>query len=70
MRTFVQYIITFCSRTEAASDVISGVFVRPVVFDKSLKFHDPSLNRSGKILPKAVLIGIFDSFYLITSDHK
>ena len=27
LRTFVQYLITCCSRPEAASDVISGKFV-------------------------------------------
>ena len=48
LRTFVQYLITFCSRLKAASKVISGKFVGPVVLNKCLKFHDPSLNRSRK----------------------
>ena len=36
-------------QTEAASDVISGSFVRSVVTDKPLKFRDPRLNRSREI---------------------
>ena len=47
---------------KAASDVISGRFVRPVVLDKCVKFLDPSLNRSQEISPAAVRGGIFDSF--------
>ena len=39
---FVQYLITFSSRRETASGVISGMFVRPVVLDKFVKLHDPS----------------------------
>ena len=31
---FMQYLIVFCSRLEAASDVISGRFVSPIVLDK------------------------------------
>ena len=27
LRTFVQYLTTFCNRLEAAGDVISGMFV-------------------------------------------
>ena len=42
----VQYLKTFCSRLEAAGDVISDVFVEPVVLDECVKFHDPSLNSS------------------------
>ena len=30
LRTFVQYLIAFCSRPEKASDVISGRFVRQI----------------------------------------
>ena len=29
LRTFMQYLITFCSRLETDSDVISGVVVDP-----------------------------------------
>ena len=62
LRTFVQYLITYCSRKEAAGDVISTTFVGPVVLDKGLKFHDPNLNLSREIPPEAVGGGIFDCF--------
>ena len=51
---FVQYLIAFCSRLEAASDVIFGTFEGPAVPDKRVKFCDPCLNHSGEIQPKAV----------------
>ena len=35
--TFVQYLITFRSRPDVASDVISGVFVGPIAIDKFVK---------------------------------
>ena len=70
MRTFVQYLITFCSRTEAARDVIYGKSVGPIVLDKLAKFRGPSLNRSPEIPPEAVGGGIFDSFFASTSDRK
>ena len=47
--TFVQHLITFCSWHEAASDVISGRFVRLAVPDKCIKFHDFRLNHSQEI---------------------
>ena len=34
LRTFVQYLIAFCSRPETASDVISGRFVGSIVPNK------------------------------------
>ena len=34
IRTFVQYLIAFCSLPETASHVISGMFVGPTVHDK------------------------------------
>ena len=40
LRTCVQYLMTFFSRPEAASDVISGRFVMPIVLDKCVKFRD------------------------------
>ena len=40
--TCVQYLITFCNRPEAASDVIFGRFVRPTVLDKRV-FSDPTI---------------------------
>ena len=63
LRTVLQYLIAFCSRLEAASDVISGTFVAPTVPDKIVKFRDPCLNRSRVIPPEAVGGGIFDSFF-------
>ena len=43
LRTFVQYLIEFCSRPERDSDVISGMCVRPIVDDKHAKFRDPGI---------------------------
>ena len=51
-------------QSEAAGDVISDLFVGPVVLDKRAKFHHPSLSRSGEIPPEAVGGGIFDCFSL------
>ena len=67
---FCKYEIAFCSRPEAASDVISGTFVSPIIRDKHVKFRDPCLNRSPEIQPEAVGCGIFDGFFAITSDQK
>ena len=39
-------------RSEAAYDVISSIFVRPIVLDKCVKFRDPSLNHVDKFHPK------------------
>ena len=57
LHTFVQYLIAFGSRREATSGVISDRFVRLIVADKSMKFRDPRLNRSGEIRPEAVIRG-------------
>ena len=38
---FVLDLIAFCSRLEAASGVISGRFVKPIVSDNCKKFRDP-----------------------------
>ena len=62
LRTFGQYLIVFCSRLEAVSDVVSGRFVRPFVPFKCLKFRDPRLNYSREIPFEAVGSGIFNSF--------
>ena len=62
--TFVQHLITFCSRKSRYSDVISGKLVRPVVLDKLVKYRDPSLNRSREIPPEAAIGVTFDSFSL------
>ena len=36
LRTFVQYLIAFCSRPKTAGDVVSRQFVKLIVADKSL----------------------------------
>ena len=64
LRTFLYYLIAFCSRLEGTGDAISGRFVGPVVVDKHVKLHDHTLNRSRAILPEAVGGGIFDCFSL------
>ena len=38
---FVQYLIAFCSRPEADTDVMSGSCVRLTVPDKDVKFGNP-----------------------------
>ena len=52
LRTFVQYLIAFCSQPKAGSDVISGWFVSLIIPDKPIKFRGPRLNRSQEIPPK------------------
>ena len=56
---FVQYLVAFCGRQEAASDVIADVIVELIFADKFLKFRDPRLNLSEEIRPKAIGCGIF-----------
>ena len=51
LRTFVQYMIEFCSRSDAASNVISGWFEQLAVPDKPVKCCDSRLNRSPEIRP-------------------
>ena len=51
---FLQYLIAFCIKPEAASDVTSDTFMRQIVLDKCVKFHDPCLNCSREIPPEAV----------------
>ena len=58
---FVQYSVTFGSRPEAASHVISGVFMGQPIVDKVVKFGDPLLNR---FRDRAI---IFCSFVDVTS---
>ena len=62
LRTFVQYLIAFCSRSEEASYVTSSSLVGMTVANKCVKFRDPSLNRSPKIPPEAVGGVIFGRF--------
>ena len=47
--TFVQYLIAFYSRPEAASNVISGEILRQIVSDKTVKFGDSMSNDSRYI---------------------
>ena len=56
---FVLYLVAFCSRPEAAGDVISGRFVRTIVSD-CLRYEGYPL--SPGIRPEAVRCGIFDRF--------
>ena len=42
--TVMQYSITFCSRPEAASNVISGDFLRRIVANRAVKFNNPRFN--------------------------
>ena len=67
LHAFVQYLllVAFCSRLDAASDVISGGFVRPIVPDKCVKFGN-----SQEVPPEVDGGGIFDSFSTITCDCK
>ena len=58
----MKHLIAFCSRSEAASDVISDAFVGPVVSDKPVKFGYLCLNRSRQIPPEAVGSGILKFF--------
>ena len=52
---FVQYLIAFGSRPEAASEIIiCSVFVGQIVSDKLVKFGDPGTNHSREIPPEAI----------------
>ena len=62
LHTFVQYLIAFYSRSEAASDVTFVRFVGPIAYEKRVKFRYPGLNCSREIPPEAVGGGIFDRF--------
>ena len=69
LHTFVQYLTAFCSRPEAANDIISSRFGSPIAIDKCVKCRDPCLNRTQEIPPEAVGGGIF-LFFAITSERK
>ena len=43
LRTFVLYLIAFCSRPEPASEVISGRFIALTFPNPRVKFRDPRL---------------------------
>ena len=62
LRTFVQYLIAFCSLPQTASDVMSGSFVGPIIHDKRVKFRYSRLNLSREIPLDAVGGGFFDRF--------
>ena len=49
LRTFVQYLITFCSRLGKASVVIFGVIVDPTGMNVPVKLGDSRSNRSQDI---------------------
>ena len=63
LRTYEQYLIAFCSRLEAAGDVVSCRFMNPIVLNRRIKLRDPRINSSGEIRPKAVRGGIFNSLF-------
>ena len=68
---FVQYLVEFYGRPEAASDVISGLFCDQLTPNKSVKFRDVCLNRYQEIPPEVVGGGIFDSLvFAISSNRK
>ena len=46
LHTFVQYLLAYCSRAEAAIDVICGTFVGPSVPDKFVECRDPCSNHA------------------------
>ena len=46
-------------KSEAASNVIPGMFAWLAVPNKRVKFRDPCSNHTGEIRPKAVGCGIF-----------
>ena len=46
VRSFVQYLIAFCSRPKTASGVISSGIVGPILQDKPVELCDPRLNHS------------------------
>ena len=49
LHIFVLHSVAFCSRPEAASDVMSGRFVLLIVHNKCVKFCDPRLQCSGEV---------------------
>ena len=71
VRTFVHYVIAFCSWPETASDVITGRSVGPIVYNKRVKFHDPPSTRFQEIPPKAAIFDRFsnvDNFREVAND--
>ena len=60
--TFTQYSIAICTRPEADSGIISGVFLRVIALDKAVKLCDLRLNRYREISSTVIVGAIFDSF--------
>ena len=52
LHTIMQYFTAFCSRQEAASDIISSEFVRPFVPDKPGNFEILAQTVLEKLHPK------------------
>ena len=75
LRTFMQNSVTFLSRVEAASDVISNIFVTHIFLDIAAKLCDPgfshfsierlSLSRQNR--PRVVGDGLSDRKQLLLS---
>ena len=63
LRTFMQYSVTYCSRSEAASGVISGTFLSHVGPDKVEKFRNHVLNRSREVRLHVAGDGILKVFF-------
>ena len=61
--TFVQYIIAFCGRLEAGSDVLTARFIRLTVADRCIKFRNLAYTVLDKFDPKPSDAGIFGRFY-------
>ena len=51
--------VAFCSRPEAASDVLSERFVGPIVHDRLIKVGGTCTNRSREIAPKGGIFKVF-----------
>ena len=59
----MQYLIAFCSRLEAATYVISGMFMRQSIADKAVKFGELQLNHFPEIQLQVVGDDIFIVFF-------
>ena len=49
LRTFMHYLIAYCSRSEVPRDVTSGVALERVRVDVDIQFGDSRSNRSRDI---------------------
>ena len=66
----MQYSMTFCSRPEAASDVISGMHVSQIVPNKIVKFVGRGLNFFREIRLQVVGDGIINGFFCYNFKQK